>query len=125
VDDPSPRIDNSERVKLHFIFLKIFSRTNWLNAIILNTNYLSVKVIQVCSNKGPGSLKRGDNHKNKKNGVGSFKNLILKLIISWAPEDKMEMKYISSFDMDQGYSGERCGLWASCLYCGPPDPRGP
>jgi hypothetical protein len=28
---------------------------------------------QVCSNKGPGPLQRGDNHKN---GVMSFKNLI-------------------------------------------------
>jgi hypothetical protein len=37
-----------------------------------------VKGIQVCSNKGPGPLQRGDNHKNEKNGVGSFQNLILK-----------------------------------------------
>jgi hypothetical protein len=29
-----------------------------------------VKGIQVFSNKGPGPIKRGDNHKN---GVGSFK----------------------------------------------------
>jgi hypothetical protein len=27
-----------------------------------------------CSNKGPGPLQRGDNNKN---GVGSFKNLLL------------------------------------------------
>jgi hypothetical protein len=33
-----------------------------------------VKGIQVCSVRGPGPLQRGDNHKN---GVGSFKNLIL------------------------------------------------
>jgi hypothetical protein len=33
-----------------------------------------VKGIQVCSNKGPGPLQRGDNHKN---GLGSFKNLFL------------------------------------------------
>jgi hypothetical protein len=32
-----------------------------------------VKGIQVCSNKGPGSLQRGDNHKN---GVVLFKNLL-------------------------------------------------
>jgi hypothetical protein len=37
-----------------------------------------VRGIQVCSNKGPGPLQRGDNNKNKKNGVGSFQNLILK-----------------------------------------------
>ena len=36
----------------------------------LNTNYLWVKEIQVCSNKGPGSLQRGDNHKNVKMGWG-------------------------------------------------------
>jgi hypothetical protein len=30
-----------------------------------------VKGIQVYSNKGPGLLQRGDNHKN---GMGSFKN---------------------------------------------------
>jgi hypothetical protein len=35
-----------------------------------------VKRIQVYSNKGPGLLPRGDNHKNEKNGVGSFKNLL-------------------------------------------------
>jgi hypothetical protein len=37
-----------------------------------------VKGIQVSSNKGPGHFQRGDNHKKCKNGVGSFKNLILK-----------------------------------------------
>jgi hypothetical protein len=31
--------------------------------------------IQVCSNEGPGSLERGDNHKNR---VGLLKNLLLK-----------------------------------------------
>jgi hypothetical protein len=36
-----------------------------------------VKGIKVCSNKGPGPLQRGDNHKNVKKGVGSFKNLLL------------------------------------------------
>jgi hypothetical protein len=37
-----------------------------------------VKGIQVRSVKGPDPLHRGDNHKNEKNGVGSFKNRILK-----------------------------------------------
>jgi hypothetical protein len=37
-----------------------------------------VKKIQVCSNKGPGSLQTGDNHRNVRKGWGSFKNLILK-----------------------------------------------
>jgi hypothetical protein len=34
-----------------------------------------VKEIQVCLNKGPVPLQRGDNHKNVKIGVGSFNNL--------------------------------------------------
>jgi hypothetical protein len=60
VDNPSPRGDNSERVKLHLIFLRIFlSRTSWPNSIICNTNYPAVKGIQVCPNKGPGSLQKG------------------------------------------------------------------
>jgi hypothetical protein len=32
-----------------------------------------VKGIQVCSNKGPGPLLRGDNHKNVKIGWGHLK----------------------------------------------------
>jgi hypothetical protein len=34
------------------------------------------KGILNCSNKGPNPLQRGDNHKNKKNGMDSFKNLL-------------------------------------------------
>jgi hypothetical protein len=48
------------------------------NSIKLGTNYPWVKEIQVCSNKGPGPLQKGDNHKNVKMGWGSFKNHILK-----------------------------------------------
>jgi hypothetical protein len=74
-DSPSPRGDNSRRVKIHWQFLKIFLfRTSRPNSIKLGTNYPWVKGIQVCSNKGPGPLQRGD---NRKNGVGSFKNLLL------------------------------------------------
>jgi hypothetical protein len=69
VDNHSPRGDNSERVKLHLISLKIFfSRTSRPNSIKLGTNYPWVKGIQVCSNKGPCPLQRGDNHKNVKMG---------------------------------------------------------
>jgi hypothetical protein len=74
-----------------------------------------------------------------KNGLGSFKNLIHKnyearkadfymkafwnrtkasWLKSWALEGRMgqmEMKFILYFSMGQGYSGERCGLWASCF----------
>jgi hypothetical protein len=32
-----------------------------------------VKGIQACSNKGPGSLQRRDNHKNEKMGWGHLK----------------------------------------------------
>jgi hypothetical protein len=72
-DNPSPRGDNSERVKMHWKFLKIFSRTSTLNSIKLGTNYPWVKGIQLCSNKGPGPLQRVDNHKNVKIGWGHLK----------------------------------------------------
>jgi hypothetical protein len=58
-DNPSLRGDNSERVKIYRIFLKIFSRTSSPKSIKLGTNYPLVKIIQVCSNKGPGPLQRG------------------------------------------------------------------
>jgi hypothetical protein len=58
-DSPSPREDNSERVIIHRTFFKIFSRTSRTKLIKLGTNYPLVKRIQVCSNKGPGPLKRG------------------------------------------------------------------
>jgi hypothetical protein len=35
-----------------------------------------MKGIQVCSNKGPGPLQRGDNHKKSENRVESFENLL-------------------------------------------------
>jgi hypothetical protein len=56
-----------------FILKKIFSRTNRPISIKLGINLSWVKGIRNCSNKGPGSLQRGD---NLKNGVGSFKNLL-------------------------------------------------
>jgi hypothetical protein len=34
-----------------------------------------MKGIQVCTKIGPGPFQRGDNGKNEKNGVWSFKNL--------------------------------------------------
>ena len=74
-DNPSPRGDNSKRVKIHWIFfLRIFIfRTSRPNSIKLGTNYPWMKGIQVCSNKGPGPLQRGDNHKNVKIGWGHIK----------------------------------------------------
>jgi hypothetical protein len=67
-DHPSPRGDNSKRVKMHWKFLKIFSRTSYSNSIKFGTNYSWVKGNQVCSNKGLGPLQRGDNHKFVKMG---------------------------------------------------------
>ena len=76
-DSPSPRGDNSRRVKIHLKIFKIFfSRTSRPNLIKLGTYYPCVKGIQICSNKGPGPLLRGDNYKSKI-GVVSFKNLLL------------------------------------------------
>jgi hypothetical protein len=43
------------------------------NSIKLGTNYPWAKRIKVCSNKGPGSLQRGDNYKNAKMGWGYLK----------------------------------------------------
>jgi hypothetical protein len=59
-DNPSLRGDNSERVKIHRKFLKIFfSRTSRPKSIKLGTNYPLVKRIQICSNKGSGPLQKG------------------------------------------------------------------
>jgi hypothetical protein len=46
-----------------------------------------VKGIQVCSNKRPGSLQRGDNYKN---GVVSFRNLLLEN--QWARKAEIYIK---------------------------------
>jgi hypothetical protein len=78
-DRPSPRGDNRERVKIHRIFFKIFfSRTSQPKSIKLDTNYPLVKRIQRCSNKGPGPLQRGNNHRNVRKGWGHLKILFLR-----------------------------------------------
>jgi hypothetical protein len=51
----------------------LFFRTSKPNSIKLGTNYIWVKGIQVCSNKGPGPLQGGDNHKNVKMEWGDLK----------------------------------------------------
>jgi hypothetical protein len=43
-------------------FKIFFSRTSRPKSIKLGKHYPRVKGIQVCSNKGPGPLQRGDNH---------------------------------------------------------------
>jgi hypothetical protein len=73
-DCPSPRGDNSKRVKNTLKIVKIFfSRTSKPKSIKLCTNYPWLKGIQVCSNKGPDPLQRGDNHKNVKMRWGHLK----------------------------------------------------
>jgi hypothetical protein len=62
-DCPFPRGYNRKRVKIHWKFVKIFSKTIWPISIKLGTNHPLVKGILNCSNKGPGPLQRGYNHK--------------------------------------------------------------
>jgi hypothetical protein len=49
-----------------FISKKIFSRTSRPISVKLGTSHPWVKGILKCSNKWPGPLQRGDNHKNAK-----------------------------------------------------------
>jgi hypothetical protein len=59
-DSPSPRGDNSKRVKIHKKKFKIFfSRTSRPKSVKLGTNYPLVRRIQVSSNKGLGPLQSG------------------------------------------------------------------
>jgi hypothetical protein len=53
------------------------SRTSRPISIKLGIYHPWVKGILNCSKKGPGPLQRGDNLKKCKNGVASFKNLLL------------------------------------------------
>jgi hypothetical protein len=48
------------------------------NSVNLCTNYLLVKGIQICSDKGPGPLQREDNHKNIKMAWGHLKIFVSK-----------------------------------------------
>jgi hypothetical protein len=50
---------------------------NWPENQVINFiwPYPWVKGIQVCSNKGPGPVQRGDNHKNVRMGWGHLKIL--------------------------------------------------
>jgi hypothetical protein len=60
-DPPMPRGDNSERVKMHGKFLKIFfSRITEPILTRLGTNYPWVKGIEVCSKEGDNPSPRGD-----------------------------------------------------------------
>jgi hypothetical protein len=63
------------RKLVHFqLLLKIFfSRPSRPISIKLDSNHPWVKGILNCSNKGPGPIQRGDNHKNAKMGWGHLK----------------------------------------------------
>jgi hypothetical protein len=75
-DCPSPRGDNSESVKIHWKFFKIFFfKTSRPNTIKLGTNYPWMKGIQFSLIKGPGPLQRGDNCTNVNMGWGHLKTL--------------------------------------------------
>jgi hypothetical protein len=52
---------------------KIFSRSSRPISMKLDTNYAWVKGILNCSNKGPGPVQKGNNHKNAKMGWGHLK----------------------------------------------------
>jgi hypothetical protein len=58
------------RPSVNFYIFDFFSRTTGPILNRLATNHPWVKGIQVYSNKGPGPLQRGDNHKNIKMGWG-------------------------------------------------------
>jgi hypothetical protein len=73
-DCPFPKKGNSKQVKINCKLLKIFfSRTSRPKSIKPGINHPWVKGMQVCSNKGPGPLQRGDNHKNDNIGWGHLK----------------------------------------------------
>jgi hypothetical protein len=67
-DNPMPRGDNSERVKMHGIFfLKIFfSRITGPILTRLGTNHPWVKGVQVSLKEGDNPMQRGDNSKRVK-----------------------------------------------------------
>jgi hypothetical protein len=80
-DHPSPRGDNSERVKMHGHFLKNFVLQNQQAKFNQTWYKLSLgEWYSNCSNKGPGPLQRGDNHKNVKMGWGHLKTFFFRTI---------------------------------------------
>jgi hypothetical protein len=65
-----------------FILKKIFFfRTSRPITIKLGINHSWIKEILNCSNKGPGPLQRGDNHKNAKSGGFIFQNHCARIVI--------------------------------------------
>jgi hypothetical protein len=111
---------------------KIFSRTSRSITINLGINHPWVQEILNCSNKGPSLLQRGD---NRKNGVGSFKNLLqnhrarigyfymkalkkeIYLQCDLMAIKKSNLACVHRRNISQYDSGERSGPWASCSAC--------
>jgi hypothetical protein len=62
-DNPSPRGDNSKRVKMHWKFFEIFSRTTGPILTRLGTNYPWRERIQLSLKEGDNPSLRGDNSK--------------------------------------------------------------
>jgi hypothetical protein len=56
-----------------------FSRTSRPISIKLGTNHPWLKGIQNYTNKGPGPLQRGDNHKNATMGWGHLKTFFSRI----------------------------------------------
>jgi hypothetical protein len=92
---------------MHWKILKILSRTSKPKLIKLGTNYLWVKGIQVCSNKGPDSLQRGDNHKNIEMGLGH-----LKIFFRTMKLEKMNFTW-KLYDLERKQVGWNLGLQGS------------
>jgi hypothetical protein len=85
------RGNNREKHNYMCLYSKqFFSRTSWLFSIKLRKNRSWVKDILNCSNKGPGPLQRGDNHKNAKIWLGQLK--IFFFLNHWARRAHIYMK---------------------------------
>jgi hypothetical protein len=65
--------DNHKNANMRWCRLKPFSRSSKPNSIKIGTRYPWMKGIQFYSNKGPGPLQKGNNHKNVKMGWGNLK----------------------------------------------------
>ena len=99
---------------LTFHIFDFFSRTAGPNSTKLGTHHPWVKGLQVCSNEGPGSLQRGDNHKNAKIGWCHLKIFFSrttgpgKLKFIWKLPDIVEIQVCSNHD-PQRYDGAPIG----------------
>jgi hypothetical protein len=65
-----------------------------------------VNGIKVCSIKGPGSLQRGDNHKNVKMGLGHLKILFLRTIKPEMLNFTRKLSDIEQRQVDKKYGPE-------------------